>query len=86
MSDAYPENGTLIPDEGWHLWIDEHAEWKNDTIFLPEDVDLTKLPTRAGNNGYFDGWGRRQPSSYLSFLWPDPLGWVVRRVGLRRSV
>lgn len=36
--EAYPENGTLIPDEGWHLWIDEHAEWKSDTIFLPEDV------------------------------------------------
>ncbi len=35
---AYPENGTLIPDEGWRLWIDEHAEWKNDVIFLPEDI------------------------------------------------
>jgi hypothetical protein len=37
-SEAWPENGTLIPDEGWYLWIDEHAEWKNDTIFLPEDI------------------------------------------------
>jgi beta-galactosidase len=35
---AYPENGTLIPDEGWRLWIDEHAEWKNDAIFLPEAI------------------------------------------------
>ncbi|HEU5340245.1 sugar-binding domain-containing protein [Edaphobacter sp.] len=34
----YPENGTLIPDEGWHLWIDREAEWKNDEIFLPEDI------------------------------------------------
>ena len=21
----YPENGTLIPDDGWRLWIDEEA-------------------------------------------------------------
>jgi beta-galactosidase len=34
----YPENGTLIPDDDWRLWIDEKAEWKNDAIFLPEDI------------------------------------------------
>ncbi|HEV2576148.1 MAG TPA: twin-arginine translocation signal domain-containing protein [Acidobacteriaceae bacterium] len=34
----YPENGTLIPDEGWRLWIDDKAEWQNDDIFLPEDI------------------------------------------------
>src|ERR1700739_3902172 len=34
----YPENGTLIPDDGWRLWIDEKAEWKNDELFLPEDI------------------------------------------------
>src|SRR6185437_2372488 len=34
----YPENGTLIPDEGWRLWIDDKAAWQNDDIFLPEDV------------------------------------------------
>ena len=34
----YPENGTLIPDDGWHIWIDEHAEWKHDALFLPEDI------------------------------------------------
>jgi beta-galactosidase len=35
---AYPENGTLIPDTGWRIWIDEHAAWQNDDLFLPEDV------------------------------------------------
>jgi hypothetical protein len=37
-TDAWPENGTLIPDEGWRLWVDEKADWKSDAIFLPEDV------------------------------------------------
>jgi beta-galactosidase len=49
---AYPENGTLIPDEGWRLWIDEHAEWKDDAIFLPEDVRLDKLPVNAPTGGW----------------------------------
>jgi beta-galactosidase len=34
----YPENGTLVPDDDWRLWIDEKAEWKNDELFLPEDI------------------------------------------------
>lgn len=39
-SDAhpYPENGTLLPDEGWYLWADTKAPWESDEIFLPEDV------------------------------------------------
>ena len=54
----WPENGTLIPDEGWTLWVDKDAEWKNDRIFLPEDVrpggpgDLKTLPV----NGPTGGW------------------------------
>ncbi len=36
----YPENGTLIPDDDWRLWIDEQAEWKNDPLFLPEDITV----------------------------------------------
>ena len=34
----YPENGTLVPDAGWRLWLDREATWAEDDIFLPEDV------------------------------------------------
>ena len=37
-AEPWPENGTLIPDEGWRLWVDREADWKQDAIFLPEDV------------------------------------------------
>ncbi len=37
-AEVWPENGTLIPDGGWRLWVDREAEWKQDVIFLPEDV------------------------------------------------
>jgi beta-galactosidase len=54
----WPENGTLIPDEGWTLWADRHAEWKNDPIYLPEDVrpsgpgDLATLPVHPPTGGW----------------------------------
>jgi hypothetical protein len=54
VAEAWPENGTLIPDEGWRLWVDEKAEWKNDAIFLPEDV------TQDGN-GVVRGEGEPLP-------------------------
>ena len=34
----YPENGTLVPDDDWRVWLDPKAEWQNDDLFLPEDV------------------------------------------------
>jgi beta-galactosidase len=54
----WPENGTLIPDDGWTLWVDRNAEWKDDKIFLPEDVrpggpgDIAKLPVNAPTGGW----------------------------------
>jgi hypothetical protein len=53
-ADAWPENGTLIPDEGWRLWVDQHAEWKDDAIFLPEDVS-------QGSDGVVRGKGEPLP-------------------------
>lgn len=62
-AEAWPENGTLIPDVGWRLWVDEKAEWKQDTIFLPEDVtsDADGVVLGAGKalpvNAPTGGWG-----------------------------
>src|SRR5271170_4863107 len=50
----YPENGTLIPDDDWRLWIDEKAEWKNDPLFLPEDITVD-------SNGILHGKGSPLP-------------------------
>src|ERR1700734_1558099 len=58
----YPENGTLIPDDDWRLWIDEKAEWKNDELFLPEDISwqngvLSGKDSPLRVNGPTGGWG-----------------------------
>lgn len=59
----YPENGTLIPDDGWRLWVDDKAEWKNDDIFLPEDVSWVE--------GHLCGNGQPLP------IHPPTGGWAA---------
>ena len=59
----YPENGTLIPDDDWRLWIDEHAAWQNDDLFLPEDVSWI--------DGHLCGKGQPLPVN------PPTGGWDV---------
>jgi beta-galactosidase len=71
----YPENGTLLPDHGWRLWIDGKAPWQNDDIFLPEDVSWIDnqlcgndhpLPVNAPTGG----WQALTPTTGLEVLLP----------------
>jgi beta-galactosidase/beta-glucuronidase len=42
----------LIPDSGWHLWVDREASWENDELFLPDEVDLALLPVTPPTGGW----------------------------------
>lgn len=48
----FGKNGIMIPDEGWRMWPDTKAAWESDEIFLPEDVQLEKLPTNPPTGGW----------------------------------
>ncbi len=49
----WPENGTLIPDTGWRLFVDDKVTWQNDTIYLPEDLPpLADMPVNAPTGGW----------------------------------
>jgi beta-galactosidase len=52
IRENFSDNGTLIPDDGWHLWIDQAAQWQDDEIFLPEDVKLETLPVNPPTGGW----------------------------------
>jgi hypothetical protein len=75
-TDAWPENGTLIPDEGWRLWIDEKAEWKQDAIFLPEEVtrDANGVVLGKGKplpvNAPTGGWGALNDAAGIAVTLP----------------
>jgi beta-galactosidase len=47
-----PASVVAIPDEGWRLWPDTKAEWEHDEIYLPEEVDLAKLPVNPPTGGW----------------------------------
>ena len=49
---ADADHTLAISDQGWHLWPDTNAAWKNDPIFLPGDFDLAKLPVNAPTSGW----------------------------------
>ena len=71
----YPENGTLIPDDDWRLWIDEKAEWKNDPLFLPEDISwqngvLCGKGTPLPVNEPAGGWGTLRANNGINVTLP----------------
>lgn len=43
-----------ISQSGWRLWLDPNAAWKEDTIYLPSEVDLKRLPVNPPTGG----WGQ----------------------------
>jgi beta-galactosidase len=49
---AHDADVFTIPDTGWRLWPDQKAEWKSDTIYLPEDVHLASLPVNPPTGGW----------------------------------
>jgi len=48
-------NAALAQDlskDGWRLWRDEQAAWKDDQIFLPDQVHLDQLPVNPPTGGW----------------------------------
>jgi len=41
-----------IPDDGWNVWLDTAAQWKNDSLFLPDEVNLNTLPVNRPTGGW----------------------------------
>ncbi len=64
------ENSLSLPDEGWNLWIDREAAWQNDTIVLPEDVDLARLPVNQPTGGWQALYSRRSGPDYAVVTLP----------------
>src|SRR5262245_49020565 len=71
-----PEFGRslAIPDDGWRLWLDTRAQWKDDEIFLPADVVLGKLPENPPTGGWGAlssdaGIGVQLPATVEQFFW-----------------
>jgi hypothetical protein len=70
VSNSFTDNGTLIPDDGWHLWIDKTAPWEDDEIYLPDDVRLDKLPVHPPSGGWESLNAAQSTSDYAAVTLP----------------
>ncbi|MGA3170438.1 MAG: glycoside hydrolase family 2 TIM barrel-domain containing protein [Chthoniobacteraceae bacterium] len=41
-----------ISGAGWRLWPDQQAAWRNDTLYLPSEVQLDRLPVNPPTGGW----------------------------------
>jgi hypothetical protein len=48
----FSDHEISVPDAGWRMWPDQKAAWKDDTVYLPEDVHLEKLPVNPPTGGW----------------------------------
>jgi len=41
---------------GWHSWLDKAAKWENDSLWLPDEVCLSRLPVNIPSVGWDAFW------------------------------
>ena len=66
----HPTEGVAIPDDGWLLSTDRAAQWEDDEIFLPNDVELSKLPENSPTEGWNALYTRKPGEHCLSVNLP----------------
>jgi hypothetical protein len=76
LAPAVASANDLLPvgDEGWRLWIDQAAPWKDDVLHLPSAVDLKTLPINPPTGGWAslgsaDGLTVDLPTTVEQHLW-----------------
>jgi beta-galactosidase len=52
LANAAEADPLAIADEGWSLWIDQAAPWRDDDIHLPGRFDLKALPVNPPTGGW----------------------------------
>ena len=59
-----------IGDDGWALWLDRDASWKNDSLYLPP-ADISKITVAEPTCGW---------DNLFSSLRPEREAWEVDKI------
>jgi hypothetical protein len=64
-------------DDSWRLWLDQNAGWENDKLYLPDEVDLGKLPVNPPTGGWAalnsrSGIPVTLPGTVEGYYWGQP--------------
>ena len=62
--------GTPLPDAAWCLWLDTQAEWKDDPLFLPQEVHVSQLTVNAPSGGWDALYARQGGEHFRSVTLP----------------
>jgi beta-galactosidase len=66
FAQSAPASEVEIPDDGWRLWPDTNAPWKDDPLFLPDEVDLARIPVNPPSGG----WSALNPQQGIPVILP----------------
>jgi len=69
----------------WKVWLDETAAWKNDTLYLPAEADVAKMPVNAPTGGWEQLYARAGATYSLPLVVEEIFGkgqstWTYRGV------
>ena len=64
---ATAASSTQSLDAGWRLWVDTQAAWQDDTLYLPSEVHLARLPVNPPTGG----WSALNPNAGISVTLPS---------------
>jgi beta-galactosidase len=51
-SQNHQRDTQLLSGSGWHAWMDTAAKWRDDSLYLPGEFELDKLPVNAPSGGW----------------------------------
>jgi len=52
QSATSPRQTISLDGSGWRIWLDENAEWENDSLFAPGEFNLSDLPVNPPTCGW----------------------------------
>lgn len=53
--ELFPQRKEMVlsgKEPAWNVWLDRSAEWESDTLYLPDEVNLTTLKVNAPTCGW----------------------------------
>src|ERR1700722_16703210 len=71
---TFGPTGLALADDGWRLWLDRSAAWKEDAIFFPSGGRLAQRPVHPPTGGWSAlgadaGRGVTLPATAEQFYW-----------------
>lgn len=53
--ELFPQRKEMVlsgKEPAWNVWLDRSAEWESDTLYLPDEVNLTTLKVNTPTCGW----------------------------------